>query len=79
MARFWRNEKLNYSLATYCFTYKEKVMNKVSIIINGIRYDAKEGIGCTECAFFENCKDQCVFFELPLDKVFKKSDKKFEV
>lgn len=53
--------------------------NQVSIIINGTRYDAVEAAGCAECAFFENCKDQCAFFELPLDKVFKKSDKKFEV
>lgn len=54
-------------------------MNEVSIIINGARYDAIDASGCTECAFFENCKAQCEWLELPLDKVFKKSDRKFEV
>lgn len=68
-------------------------MNEVSIIINGVRYDAVDipkDIDCTcyICDLHEYCsklsKDtQGAFIafcaiELGDDKVFKKSDKKFE-
>ena len=48
--------------------------NQVNIIINGVQFDAVQASGCTECAFFENCKDQCAALELPFDMVFKKFD-----
>ena len=46
--------------------------NQVSTTIDGIKYVAVTASGCTECAFFENCKDQCASLELPFDLVFKK-------
>lgn len=30
-------------------------MNEVSIIINGVRYDAVKGLFCTECVFDKDC------------------------
>lgn len=46
--------------------------NQVSTTIDGIKYVAVTASGCTECAFFENCKDLCAVLELPFDLVFKK-------
>lgn len=58
-------------------------MNEVSIIINGVRYDAveretQESI-CYGCDLYKNCKlaDTCGDL-IGLNKIFKKSDKKFE-
>lgn len=62
-------------------------MNEVSIIINGVRYDAVKAQGggwCKSCDLFELCnKYDCASTDLCYDifgtyKVFKKSDKKFE-
>ena len=57
-------------------------MNEVSIIINGVRYDAVEGDGCSNCklkSFCDICLGEfCVIFGA-YGKIFKKSDKKFEV
>ena len=66
-------------------------MNEVSIIINGVRYDAVEDTSsnCTskECDLYDNesgCKyciigiDTCERL-IDIDYIFKKSDKKFEV
>jgi hypothetical protein len=60
-------------------------MNEVSIIINGVRYDAVEAgsKSCSNCEFLGVCADFmsdviCYAFSLK-DKIFKKSDKKFEV
>ena len=47
-------------------------MNKAIITVNGVRYVSVKASGCTECAFFENCKDLCAVLELPFDLVFKK-------
>lgn len=57
-------------------------MNEVSIIINGVRYDAVEDhtLLCAECDLRE-CLDRryCLCLGLMLEnKIFKKSDKKFE-
>ena len=58
-------------------------MNEVSIIINGVRYDAvetdtKERL-CSGCDFYENCELYvCCGHLIGLNQVFKKSDKKFE-
>ena len=59
-------------------------MNEVSIIINGVRYDAVDGKSCTKCDLFEYCTSKfepCNIFPISMQiyKVFKKSDKKFEV
>ena len=59
-------------------------MNEVSITINGVRYDAVDGKSCTECDLFEHCTSKfepCNIFprSMQIHKVFKKSDKKFEV
>ena len=58
-------------------------MNEVSIIINGVRYDAVESehpCCCKGCAFSKKtlCKltDLCRYDGE--DYIFKKSDKKFE-
>ena len=58
-------------------------MNEVSIIINGVRYDAvkreeQENL-CDGCDFYKNCilADSCENM-IGLERVFKKSDKKFE-
>lgn len=58
-------------------------MNEVSIIINGVRYDAVERINiehfCDSCDLFSNCiiANDCENL-IGLKRVFKKSDKKFE-
>ena len=63
-------------------------MNEVSIIINGVRYDAKpssrKGCVCRECDLEKLCDnspdsivDLCATFVGKL-RCFKKSDKKFE-
>lgn len=63
-------------------------MNKVSIIINGIRYDAVECEDpfCGVCELRDICDDgdyynQRLCQKLNIDslRVFKKSDKKFEI
>lgn len=57
-------------------------MNEVSIIINGVRYDAvriEEYESC--CRLCELKSEDCdMFYVCPLDAfhTFKKSDKKFE-
>lgn len=60
-------------------------MNQVSIIINGVRYDAVMQddflSGCQDCAFFESCivyNTCCNFLGDMEGMIFKKSDKKFE-
>ena len=58
-------------------------MNEVSIIINGVRYDAVEHIGrtfcCDDCDLLDNClSTQCCGFLIGGSKIFKKSNKKFE-
>ena len=57
-------------------------MNEVSIIINGVRYDAVKGLFCTACVFNEDCylysANLCAMLGVN-DCGFKKSDKKFEV
>ena len=56
-------------------------MNEVSIIINGVRYDAVKGLFCTACVFDEDCYRHifCLCDMLGVnDCGFKKSDKKFE-
>ena len=56
-------------------------MNEVSIIINGVRYDAVEvennDYTCRECEFPIGFCEGCTFI-LNDSQVFKKSDKKFE-
>lgn len=58
-------------------------MNEVSIILNGVRYDAVEreeqGNLCDGCDLYTNCvlADSCENL-IRLERVFKKSDKKFE-
>lgn len=58
-------------------------MNEVSIIINGVRYDAvksEQPFNCKGCAFIKpSCKltDLCRY--KGEDYIFKKSDKKFEL
>lgn len=59
---------------------KQESQNQVSIIINGIRYDAMDGNSCTKCDLFEYCTsnfEPCNMFvpEMSIIKVFKKSDK----
>ena len=61
-------------------------MNEVSIIINGVRYDAVRVEGyvtiCEECDLCEECTGDNLFgvcsYYLNNEQVFKKSDKKFE-
>ena len=62
-------------------------MNEVSIIINGVRYDAVETVttGCKwkDCDLFKYCRnndgrDPCVCEISPKNITFKKSDKSFE-
>lgn len=59
------------------------LMDEVSIIINGIRYDAVERESqeslCYDCDLYKNCKlaDTCGDL-IGLNKIFKKSEKKFE-
>lgn len=58
-------------------------MNEVSIIINGVRYDAveadtKESL-CYGCDLYRDCKlADCCGDLIGLNQVFKKVDKKFE-
>ena len=61
-------------------------MNEVSIIINGVRYDAVDApltnYPCSHCDAYDYCIEQkddvlCATHNV-LDKIFKKSDKKFE-
>lgn len=63
-------------------------MNEVSIIINGVRYDAEKGTRCLQCDLFKGiCNIYSTTHRVePLSRcplkdgyVFKKSDKKFEV
>ena len=59
-------------------------MNEVSIIINGVRYDAvetKELYSCEGCDLTEMCSKPLIGFCTDWflhNIVFKKSDKKFE-
>jgi hypothetical protein len=56
--------------------------NQVSIILNGVRYDAVEGLYCSECVFDKDCNSHCanLCYLLGVSNCgFKKSDKKFEV
>lgn len=56
-------------------------MNEVSIIINGVRYDAVVWLQCSECAFDKNCDCHCANLCHLLDVPncgFKISDKKFD-
>lgn len=57
-------------------------MNEVSIIINGVRYDAVERDAkeyfCYDCEL-TNCElAHCCEDLIGLNRIFKKSDKKFE-
>lgn len=58
------------------------MMNEVSIIINGVRYDAVERDAldlCYGCDLYRDCKlADCCGDLIGLNQVFKKSDKKFE-
>ena len=59
-------------------------MNEVSIIINGVRYDAVYGIGCLNCDLYEYCNSEhepcnLLSHEMFFNKIFKKSDKKVEI
>ena len=59
-------------------------MNEVSIIINGVRYDAvDESAYCAGCDLLDMCKSHCNFnlceqLGIGMWYIFKKSDKKFE-
>lgn len=59
-------------------------MNEVSIIINGVRYDAMDVDGwCKDCDLVDMCKAHCEFelcecLGIGLSCIFKKSDKRFE-
>lgn len=64
---------------------KQVSQNQVSIIINGVRYDAvtEEETSCSNCDLLRLCAESmddvlCYTFSLR-DKIFKESDKKFEV
>lgn len=61
-------------------------MNEVSIIINGVRYDAVDvplkSMHCSYCDAYDCCRELeddllCAALDV-LDKIFKKSYKKFE-
>ena len=56
-------------------------MNEVSIIINGVRYDAVEAGHCDIYAKCSNCKlflqTACIAL-IGVNRVFKKSTKSFE-
>jgi hypothetical protein len=55
-------------------------MNEISIIINGVRYDAVEAENC-DIARCRDCKlfsqTACIAF-IGANRIFKKSEKKFE-
>lgn len=57
-------------------------MNEVSIIINGVRYDAveKDGSSCRQCDLKQGCYNYriCRAFERSGKTIFKKSTKSFE-
>ena len=57
-------------------------MNEVSIIINGVRYDAVDMGSLVECIGNCDLTNQCLWGScnelLESTQVFKKSDKKFE-
>ena len=61
-------------------------MNEVSLIINGVRYDAldaKTEFTCEECNLRHLCEKTqfmclCLILDVEENKCFKKSDKKFE-
>ena len=58
-------------------------MNEVSIIINGVRYDAveEESASCHQCDLHCDCDEDTyenLCYSLAPMCVFKKSDKKFE-
>lgn len=68
---------------------KQQYMNEISIIINGVRYDAVEAKDTTfnsRCAFYSNkthCVDCVIGMNacerlIGIEGVFKKSAKKFE-
>ena len=60
-------------------------MKEVSIIINGVRYDAVDAECCYSCAVCDLqdvCNDEyniCKALNIHIYDCFKKSDKKFEV
>jgi hypothetical protein len=69
---------------------KQESKNQVSIIINGVRYDAVEidvdmnnsPDKCIECDMYDLCATPytfCFLFSLEVFQCYKKSDKKFEV
>jgi hypothetical protein len=51
-------------------------MNEVSIIINGVRYDAVKGLQCHECVFDESCDMNVaeLCYIVGVDGGFKKSE-----
>ena len=59
-------------------------MTDVSIIINGVRYDAEEDYTsdstCRKCDLSEMCHNYgiCITFQLKANVFFKKSTKSFE-
>jgi hypothetical protein len=57
-------------------------MADVSIIINGVRYDAVDGNGssCRQCDLIKVCNNYriCRAFSIDGKTLFKKSDKSFE-
>lgn len=61
-------------------------MNEVSIVINGVRYDAvdaKTEFTCDECDLRHLCEKTqymslCLILDIEENKCFKKSDKNFE-
>lgn len=61
-------------------------MNEVSIIINGVRYDAVEAnteFACEECDLRDLCEKiqytcLCYIFDITEKQCIKKLDKKFE-
>ena len=65
-------------------TAKElKAMDEVSIIINGVRYDAVEVecANCSQCDLYNDCDEftyENLCYSLATFCIFKKSDKKFE-
>ncbi len=61
---------------------KQELQNQVSIIINGVRYDAVETdtkkFICHSCDLHRGCKFAFCGDLLEPNQVFKKSNKKFE-
>ena len=67
--------------------------NQVSIILNGVRYDAVENGSCNDCSLYKICNEMGYYDEgagswyepfadvcnrVANYNIFKKSDKKFE-